>query len=67
MITFPATPGPTGYGSGSDGHRFYGQYWDAKANCWRYASPNYVAQHVVATQIVSVPKGGVNTGDGSFR
>jgi hypothetical protein len=67
VITFPATPGPTGYGSGSDGHRFYGQYWDAKANCWRYASPNYVAQPIVATQIVSVPKGGVNTGDGSFR
>ena len=50
-----------------DGHRYYGQYWDAQANCWRYASPNYVAQPVVATQIVSVPRGGVNTGDGSYR
>jgi hypothetical protein len=63
VITFPPTPGPTG----SDGHRYYGRYWDASADCWRYASPNYVPQPIVATQVASVPKGGVNTGDGSFR
>jgi hypothetical protein len=62
-ITFPPTPGPTH----GDGHRYYGRYWDAALNCWRYASPNYVPQTVVATQVASVPKGGVNTGDGSFR
>jgi hypothetical protein len=65
VITFPPTLPPT-HGDG-DGHRYFGRYWDASANCWRYASPDYVAQPIVATQIVSVPKGGVNTGDGSFR
>ena len=64
-ITFPPTL-PPGYGS-DGGHRYFGRYWDASANCWRYASPNYVAPVVVATQVASVPKGGVNTGDGSFR
>jgi hypothetical protein len=62
-ITFPPTLPPTG----NDGHRYYGRYWDAGLNCWRYASPNYVPQTVVATEVASVPKGGVNTGDGSFR
>ncbi len=65
-ITFPPTL-PPGYGAPDGGHRYFGRYWDAAANCWRYASPNYVAPVVVATQVASVPKGGVNTGDGSFR
>lgn len=64
-ISFPPTLPP---GSGSDGgHRYYGRYWDAAANCWRYASPGYVAPVVVASQVAAVPKGGVDTGDGSFR
>jgi hypothetical protein len=56
-----------GYSHGSYGHRYYGQYHDSGCGCDRYASPNYVPQTVVATQVASVPKGGVNTGDGSFQ
>ncbi len=49
------------------GHRYYGRYYDSGCGCDRYASPNYTPQVVVATQVASVPKGGVNTGDGSFQ
>ena len=53
---------------GGDGHRYYGRYHDNGCGCDRYASANYTPQTVVvATQVASVPKGGVNTGDGSFQ
>jgi hypothetical protein len=58
---------PPQYYGGHYGHRYYGRYWDKGCGCDRYASPNYVPQTVVATQVASVPKGGVNTGDGSFQ
>ena len=49
------------------GHRYYGRYYDHGCGCDRYASPDYTPTVVVATQVASVPKGGVNTGDGSFQ
>ncbi|HEY2191173.1 MAG TPA: hypothetical protein VGH76_02565 [Actinomycetospora sp.] len=58
---------PPQYYGGQYGHRYYGRYHDSGCGCDRYASPNYVPQTVVATQVASVPKGGVNTGDGSFQ
>jgi len=58
---------PPQYYGGDYGHRYYGRYHDSGCGCDRYASPNYAPQTVVATQVESVPKGGVNTGDGSFQ
>ena len=52
---------------GGYGHRYYGRYYDHGCGCDRYASPNYTPTVVIATQVASVPKGGVNTGDGSFQ
>ncbi|MCD2187020.1 hypothetical protein [Actinomycetospora soli] len=52
---------------GDYGKRYYGKYWDHGCGCDRYAAPTYVPQVVNATQVSSVPKGGVDTGDGSFQ
>ena len=53
---------------GDYGHRYYGKYYDHGCGCDRYAAPTYVAPtYVAATQVSSVPKGGVDTGDGSFQ
>ncbi|MDL5160207.1 hypothetical protein [Actinomycetospora termitidis] len=59
---------------GDYGHRYYGKYWDHGCGCDRYAAPTYTGTsnytqpvNVVATQVSSVPKGGVDTGDGSFQ
>jgi hypothetical protein len=58
-----------GYAPGAYGHRYYGRYWDHGCGCDRYASSSYSPQTVTvtATQVATVPKGGVDTGDGSFR
>ena len=58
---------PPQYYGGKYGHRYYGRYWDHGCGCDRYASPTYVPVTIVATQVASVPKGGVDTGDGSFQ
>jgi hypothetical protein len=65
--TVTVYPSPQYYGGGKDGHRYYGRYWDHGCGCDRYASPSYAPQKVVTTQVATVPKGGVDTGDGSFR
>ncbi|GAA4849456.1 hypothetical protein GCM10023201_46980 [Actinomycetospora corticicola] len=53
---------------GDFGHRYYGKYYDHGCGCDRYAAPTYTAPtYVAATQVSSVPKGGVDTGDGSFQ
>jgi hypothetical protein len=55
------------YWQNGDGHRNYGRYWDKNRRCWLYAAPPQEEQAAAKfTEVASVPKGGVDTGDGSF-